>query len=126
MMERDWLDLKRCGPGFESLSDVRAWAICARCPVWEPCLGAGSGEINGRWGGLTKDGRRRLGKLIARYLSEPEARRNGTDVRYLAANGMAVDRIATTLGVEVDVVTALAEGPPPRSRRRVAPVVVTT
>lgn len=113
-----WLDHKRCGPDFESFSDARARAVCACCPVWEPCFRAGAGEREGRWGGLTVTGRRRLDRLIARYSSEPESPHNGTDVRYLAANGMPVERIAVVLGVEEDVVTALAERPPPKRPRR--------
>ena len=38
-----------------------AKAICATCPVWEPCLDAAiAGKWHGIWGGTTEDERHRM------------------------------------------------------------------
>lgn len=39
---------------------AKAKAVCASCPVREPCLAAGWGEPHGIWGGLTVRERRAL------------------------------------------------------------------
>ncbi|MGI9021914.1 MAG: WhiB family transcriptional regulator [Acidimicrobiales bacterium] len=67
--ESDWRDEAACRDAdtavFFPLSDDeagRAKAICATCPVREPCLlfALANREEQGVWGGLTESERRRL------------------------------------------------------------------
>jgi WhiB family redox-sensing transcriptional regulator len=62
----------RGGKPLSLRAELRAKAICARCPVQQQCLGAAlrNNETTGIWGGLTPAERR---ELLARLESSHRA-----------------------------------------------------
>ena len=76
----DWRDRAACkdedpelffpigttGPAIAQTAEAKA--VCARCPVTEPCLewALGSGQEAGVWGGLSEDERRALRRRVRR------------------------------------------------------------
>ncbi len=58
--------LGKTGPSLQQIEDAKA--VCARCPVIDPCLdeALGNGLDFGVWGGLSEDERRTLRRRSAR------------------------------------------------------------
>jgi len=59
------------GPALRQVA--RAKAICARCPIQRECLSyaLGAGAIQGVWGGMTEEERRRLARRKRRARARP-------------------------------------------------------
>jgi hypothetical protein len=114
-----WRDDARCATirGFLSLTEAGQRAICQQCPVWLPCLNeALRGGETTIHGGLNRPELGRLQRLLTRYAVDPSARANRADARRLVNAGLPVERAAVVLGVESEVMAALAQ-PVPRRRR---------
>lgn len=109
--------------GFHDLPDARKQARCARCPVWRDCLEYGLDEKTMTYGGLGRRARLRLQRLLQNGdvdLTDPAIQ---SGVRYLVANGLAVDRLALLLDHPVDDVRATTANAPPTQPRRKAQAV---
>lgn len=71
------------GPALRQVAQAKA--ICARCPIQRECLryALGAGSIQGVWGGMTEEERRRLARRERRARAR-QVQHTGARVRETA------------------------------------------
>ncbi|MGH9210917.1 MAG: WhiB family transcriptional regulator [Acidimicrobiales bacterium] len=122
MSSAGWQEQGLCrrvdGKFFFAEDSRYAKAVCALCPVWEPCLERGLGEPVGVWGGLDAGERARLRVLRDRLASDPGDPQNAVDVRRLVRAGLSLERVSVASDMALDAVVVAVEHCQPRECQR--------